>query len=226
MINHNSIFNSASTIKLLIMSEILREINEGEHSLDELIILTEDVKVNGAGILKEFNSGHKFTIKEIITLMIVLSDNIATNLLINIAGIDRINKMGHDLHLKNTKIQRKMMDVTAVKTGKENLTCAEDLFHILELIYKGEDVNRKYSNFMLDVLKKQQVNGRLDLYLPSGIVIAHKTGTLDKLEHDVGIVYLQNCTYIICILTSNNKTNIEGKEIIGTISKIVYDAYK
>lgn len=226
MINQDKVFYSASTIKLLIMSEVLRQVKEGKHSLDELITLTDDKKVAGAGILKEFNSGHKFTIREIMTLMIVLSDNIATNMLIDLTGIDNINKMASRLNLKNTVLQRKMMDAIAAKAGMENKTCAEDLLHILELIYKGEDVDKKYSDIMIDILKRQQVTGRLDLYLPAGTVIAHKTGTLDKLEHDVGIVYLPNCTYIICVLTSNDETNIEGKEVIGMISKKVYDMYK
>ena len=79
---------------------------------------------------------------------------------------------------------------------------------------------------MLDIMKRQQVRGRLDLYLPEEIVIAHKTGDLDLLEHDVGIVYPENGkAYIIVVLTNETTTNKDGREIIGHISKMAYDYY-
>ncbi|KUO68408.1 MAG: serine hydrolase [Clostridia bacterium BRH_c25] len=226
MINEGLAFRSASTIKLLIMSEILKEVKEGEHTLDEPVVFADSIKVGGCGILKELNSGHQFTIEEIITLMIILSDNTATNILIDMSGMDRINSMALELGLKNTELQRKMMDFEAAKAGKENKTCAEDMMRILELIYNGENIDEKYSSIMLDILKRQQIVGRLDLYLPEDTVIAHKTGDLDKLEHDVGIVFLPNCTYIICVLTSENNSNREGQEIIGKISQLVYNSYR
>lgn len=225
MINESMIFPSASTIKLVVMSEILREVKEGKHRLDEKIILTNNVKTGGDGILKELDSGHAFTLKEIITLMIILSDNTAANILIDMAGMDNINAMAQKLGLRGTRIQRRMMDSAAAKEGRENLTCAADMCQVLKLIYEGRNIDEKYSGIMLDILKRQQVGGRLNLYLPDDIVMAHKTGDLDRLEHDVGIIYHPNCTYIICVLTNNTDTNKDGREVIGKISKEVFDFY-
>lgn len=225
MINEDMVFPSASTIKLVIMSEILREVKNRMHSLDEKIKLTSGIKTGGDGILKELNSGHEFTLKEIITLMIIVSDNTATNLLIDMAGMDNVNKMAENMGLRSTRLQRRMMDSAAARAGRENLTCAGDMHHILKLIYEGKDIDEYYSSIMLDILKRQQVNGRLNLYLPDDITIAHKTGDLDRLEHDVGIVYLPGCQYIICVLTNKTETNKDGREIIGKISKAVYDYY-
>lgn len=225
MINDGLVFPSASTIKLVVMSEILREVKAGEHSLDERIKLTDDIKTGGDGILKELNSGHEFTLMEIITLMIILSDNTAANILIDMAGMDKVNKMAEELELKNTRLQRRMMDSAAARAGRENLTCAGDMHHLLKLVYQGKNIDEYYSGIMLGILKRQQVGGRLNLYLPDDITIAHKTGDLDRLEHDVGIVYLPNCTYIICVLTNKTETNKDGREIIGKISKVVYDSY-
>ncbi len=81
---------------------------------------------------------------------------------------------------------------------------------ILDLLFNGRLIDRDSSQFIVDVLKKQQVKGRLDLYLPDDIMIAHKTGDLDYLEHDVGIVYLEDNPYIICVLTNENISNKEG----------------
>jgi len=222
-INENLVFPSASTIKLSIMSELFNKVNEGIYRLNDVIEINEKMKTNGDGILKELNSGHKFTLEEICTLMIIVSDNMATNILIDLLGMDNINTAIKNLGLQDTKLQRKMMDSQAAKEGKENLITAEDFAHILELIYKGENINAKFSELMLNILKRQQVRGRLDLYLPEEVVIAHKTGDLDYLEHDGGIVYLPDKEYIICVLTNQTESNKEGREIIGKISRLVYE---
>lgn len=224
-INENLIFPSASTIKLAIMSELLNRVNEGSMKLDDTIELTEAMKTGGDGILKELHYGHKFSLEEIMAMMIIVSDNMATNILIDLLGMDNVNAAIKRLGLKNTKLQRKMMDSQAAREGRENLITANDLAHILELIYYGQNVNKKYSDMMLNVLKRQQVRGRLDLYLPEEVMIAHKTGDLDNLEHDAGIVYLKNNEYIICVLTNETSTNKDGREIIGKISRIVYEEY-
>lgn len=224
-INQDYVFPAASTIKLVIMSELLRQVKENKLNLDKIIVLTEEIKTGGAGILKELNSGHTFTLQEILTLMIIISDNTATNILIDLVGMDNVNRMAIELGLMKTKLQRKMMDSNAVKFGRDNYTSAQDMFNILELIYIGKNVNEYYSKIMLDILKKQQISNKLNLYLPEGTLIAHKTGELDKLEHDVGIVYLSNINYIISVLTNEVESNKDGEQIIGKISKMVYDQY-
>jgi len=157
--------------------------------------------------------------------MIIISDNMATNILIDLLGINNINNTAEQLGLKQTVLQRKMMDFKAKASGKDNFTCANDMAHILELIYTGKAINNESSKIMLNILLRQQVNGSLNLYLPGEVKIAHKTGDLDNLEHDVGIVYLPTTNYIICVLTNNLKSNKEGREIIGLISKAVYDGF-
>ncbi len=222
-INGDMKFPSASTIKIFIMSELFNRINKGFYKLDDEIEITDKMKTGGDGILKELNIGHKFTLGELCTMMIVLSDNMATNILINLLGMDNVNSTIEKLGMKKARLQRKMMDSQAAAEGRENFMTADDFAHVLELIYRGEDINKTYSGMMLDILKRQQVRGRLDLYLPEDVLIAHKTGDLDNLEHDGGIVYLPHREYIICVLTNKVETNKDGREIIGTISKMVYD---
>lgn len=224
-INEDLVFPSASTIKLAIMSELLNRVNKGSIELKNSIEVAEAMKTGGDGILKELNYGHRFSLEEIMTMMIIVSDNMATNILIDLLGMSEINATIKNLGLKDTKLQRKMMDSQARKEGRENLITANDLAHILELIYYGQNINKKYSDMMLNILKRQQVRGRLDLYLPEEVVIAHKTGDLDNLEHDAGIVYLKDSEYIICVLTNETATNKDGREIIGKISRIVYEEY-
>lgn len=223
--NPDLIFPSASTIKLVILSDLLRQCKSGKFNIEDKIKITEELLTGGDGILKELDMGHTFSLKELATLMIIISDNMATNILIDLLGMDNINNTAIQLGLKQTTLQRKMMDLNAQALGKDNFTCANDMAHILELIYTGKVIDNESSKIMFDILLRQQVNGRLNLYLPEEVKIAHKTGDLDNLEHDVGIVYLPTTNYIICVLTNNLESNKEGREIIGSISKVVYDEF-
>lgn len=221
--NEKEVFPSASTIKLVILSELLRQCKIGQLSLNDKIEIKEEFLTDGDGILKEFEFGHKFSLKEIAILMIIISDNMATNILINLLGIDNINKTGIALGLNNTILQRKMMDFEAKSSGKDNYTCAQDMARILELIYLGQNIDDESSKIMHEILLRQQVGGRLGLYLPDEIAIAHKTGDLDHLEHDVGIVYFPKAPYLVCVLTKDLKTNKDGREVIGLVSRAIYD---
>lgn len=222
-------FPSASTIKLVILSQILAEVKAGSRRLDDVVEVPDGAKVGGDGILKELGPDHRFSLLELAKLMIVLSDNSATNVLIDLVGMEAVNGRAAELGLGSTRLQRKMMDAAARKAGRENTTCARDMLRLLELTYEGKNASPELSGLMLDIMKRQQATGRLDLYLPvddEGIVIAHKTGDLDRLEHDVGIVYLPARDYIICVLTNGTKTNKDGREIIGEISRVVFEAYR
>lgn len=222
-INEDMIFPSASTIKLVIMAAVMDGVKKGKISFDDKILLTKDRLCGGDGILKEFDIEHEFTLKEIMTLMIIISDNTATNILIDLIGMQNINNIAVEIGLEFTRIRRKMMDSQAVKEGRENTTTPREMSKILRDIYDGKFIDEYYSKIALDILKRQQVGGRLTLYMPEDIVVAHKTGDLDKLEHDVGIVYHNPSDYIICVLTKNLDTNKNGREIIGEISRITYE---
>ena len=179
------------------------------------------MKTGGDGVLKELNSGHHFTLKELATLMIIVSDNQATNILIDFLGMENINLLGKELRLKETFLGRKMMDIEARKKGYDN-TCADDISLLLKLIYQEKLINKKASQLMLDILLRQQQGERLQRYLPSDIKIAHKCGDLDNLENDGGIIWIEDKAYILVVLT-NGMPNLQCKQTIGKISKFVYD---
>ncbi|MDC7955076.1 class A beta-lactamase-related serine hydrolase [Fusobacterium simiae] len=213
---------SASMIKLLIIAELMRQVSENKFSLSDKITVIEVMKTGGDGILKELESNHHFTIKELATLMIIVSDNEATNVLIDFLGMNNINQMAKNLGLKETYLGRKMMDTEARKNGYDNYTCANDISLLLKLIYQEKLINKEASQLILDILLKQQQGERLQRYLPSDIKIAHKCGDLDNLENNGGIIYLSNKTYILVVLTSGI-SNLKGKQTIGKISKFIYD---
>ena len=213
---------SASMIKLLILTELMKKISEDKFSLSDTIMIANFMKTEGDGVLKELNAGHHFTLKELATLMIIISDNQATNILIDFLGMENINLLGKELGLKESFLGRKMMDTEARKNGYDNYTCADDISLLFKLIYQEKLINKEASQLMLDILLRQQQGERLQRYLPSDIKIAHKCGDLDNLENDGGIIWLGDRAYILVVLT-NGMPNLQCKQTIGKISKFVYD---
>ena len=213
---------SASMIKLFILAELMKKIFENKFSLSDTVMMANFMKIGGDGVLKELNTGHHFTLKELATLMIIVSDNQATNILIDFLGMENINQLGKELDLKETFLGRKMMDAEARKKGYDNYTCADDISLLLKLIYQEKLINKEASQLMLDILLRQQQGERLQRYLPSDIKIAHKCGDLDNLENDGGIIWLGDRAYILVVLT-NGMPNLQCKQTIGKISKFVYD---
>ena len=213
---------SASMIKLLILAELMKKNSENKFSLSDTIMIANSMKTGGDGVLKELNAGHHFTLKELATLMIIVSDNQATNILIDFLGMENINLLGKELGLRETFLERRMMDAEARKNGYDNYTSADNISLLLKLIYQEKLVNKEASQLMLEILLKQQQGERLQRYLPTDIKIAHKCGDLDNLENDGGIIWLEEKVYILVVLTSR-MSNLQCKQTIGKISKFVYD---
>ncbi len=225
-IEADKVFPSASTIKLAIMLTLFNEAQNGKLNLEDKVSLKNYPKTGGDGILKELTSDHQFSYRELCTLMIIVSDNLATNILIDTLGMEKINHHIASLSLKETHLGRHMMDSEAKKRGNDNFITASEISIMLKHILFDEKIEQQHRDEMLDILKRQQVRGRLDRYLPEETVIAHKTGDLDFLEHDVGIVYLDDGNYyLIIVLTAEMSSNEHGRETIARISKMTYDYF-
>lgn len=222
--DENRVFPSASIIKILIMAEALNQVERGEYFLDQKIKIKETDRVEYSLITELRLEEYSFI--DLITLMIILSDNTATNVLIDLLGFEEINQMAMELNLKDTVLKRKMMDFNAAKEGKENLTSPIDMAILMEKIYKGSIINPKSCEIMIEILSKQKHKDRLQRYILDEIAIAHKTGELSGLNHDIGVFYLENIDYLIGIFTTNGKDDLDGKRTIGRISKLVYDYLK
>ena len=221
-INGDERVPSASMIKLLILLKALDECDKGKINLKDSIKLDDYEKVDGSGILKELNCNHKFSIRELLTLMIIVSDNTATNILIDLLGMEEINKIGHDLGLEKTTLERKMMDSNAREKGLDNFTSSNEILKLLKMIYEKEFVSEDYSKLALDILLRQQERQRLQRYLPEDLKIASKSGDLDNLENDGGIFFTENKNYILVVLVNRAESNVLAKEIIGEISLKIY----
>jgi beta-lactamase class A len=216
-------FAAASMIKVPIMYEIMRQVSAGKLSLDESLMVTSDDQIGGAGILTELLPGLKLTVRELVTLMIILSDNTATNMLINLVGMNSVNNTMVTLGLQTTVLRRQMMDFEAALRGEENTTSAADLALLFSHIYKPQNIPQEYGVLMLDILRRQQVRDKLPFYLPEETIIAHKTGTLPGVEHDGGILFLPDGPYIVCIVMDGLAVNYQGLQLVALIGKTIYE---
>ncbi|MDO5734823.1 MAG: serine hydrolase [Eubacteriales bacterium] len=219
-------FPAASLIKNGILASFFAKVEEGKIDPAELITLSPELICGGDGIIKEFRSGHQLSLDELATLMIIVSDNAATNLIIDQVGMDEVNRyVSQVLGLKGTELQRRLMDLQAAKEGRDNITTAHDQSLFFKQLLAGEIISKTASAKMLDIYRRQQVSGRLDLYLPMENPIAHKHGDLDYLEHDSGIIWKDERPFILSVLTEKNPSNKEGREVIGRVAELVYEAF-
>ena len=216
-LNESEVFVSASMIKLLILCQFIDQIDNNNISLEFNYTYKEEDKVGGAGVIQSMPFGTNFTYDTLARYMIKYSDNIATNVLIDILGMDNINKKSKELGLKVTELNRKMMT-----EGEENYMSAEDI----EVIFKGILYKKIGSEAMcergIEYLLENDDNDAIARGLPNGTAFAHKTGSLTRIRHDGGIVFIEN-KYIIIILTKGFQIESDADHLMGNISSIVYD---
>lgn len=246
--NENKIFETASCIKLFILIEYFKQVFEGKIKIDDSFIYTEDDNLAGinSGVISTLDYGLKMTSKDYATLMIVYSDNIATNKLIDYLGIDNINKTIADLGFKDTILFNRLDLLKYYKFGS---TTPYEYAMAYKMIYEKRMINEEVSDNILDILKKQKYNDMLIKGLPQLDVlfrgnddsvinyIASKSGTIiwtgsemENVRNDGGIISTKYGDYIISIFISgiddlqNNYDN-KGIELGAEISKSVFESF-
>lgn len=222
--HENLIVPSASLIKIPVMIEAFRQIKSGVLSPDRRLSV-DPKQVVAFSVLEFLDSRNTYTILDLMKLMIIYSDNTAANTLIDLLGMDKINSCIQELGLKETKLQRKMMDSESRKKGKENLTTAAEMADLMIRLDRGEIIDLVYSAQMLDIMKGQADESMMRVDLPDEITIARKTGELENLDHEVAIVFENQCNYLYVFFVWDAQSNNEARQILQRTSKIVYDYF-
>lgn len=222
--NENKKMLAASIIKLPILVECFNQINKGIISKDDIFVTKNKDKVPSCGALNYMSENLEVKLEDLYILMIILSDNYATNMIVDKLGIENINETIKNLGLKNTIFNRKMFDDEKAALGLENYICAKDIAILLEKMYNKELIDEKSSEEMINILKNQRLNGKIPFFLQSinpKVEIAHKTGEDTNITHDVGIVFAKE-PFIICFC--GNNVNVPEYERL--MQDITYDLYK
>lgn len=206
----NDMFQAASVIKLPIYAVVMKLWAEGKLELSEKLLCRDEDKLPPCGALYFFTGDVEVDINTLCGLMITISDNTATNLLINRLGIDFLNEQFREIGLMDTHIERLLFDAEGSAKGLENKIVPAEMGELLERIYSHSFINEEVSCRMEKVLLEQQINHKIPGYLPEGTPVAHKTGEDDGITNDVGVVYGEK-PFVICF--ASNFTHVPSAEI-------------
>jgi beta-lactamase class A len=202
---------TASTIKLPIMTEVFHQVAQGKVKWTDEIVLTKEKKQGGSGILFEFSDNTRIDLRTAVHLMIVVSDNTATNLVLDKVTSDSVNDFMDALGLRQTRSMRKIGgggDSRAFAVPQNKLfglgsSSPRDMVRLLEMLEKGEIVSKEASAEMINILKRQQFKDGIGRGLPDTIPSASKSGALDRLRSDVGIIYTRRGRIAMAITTDD-----------------------
>lgn len=232
-------FESASCIKSFILAEFYRQVYLGKLDPNSLLEYTLDNYVEGSGVLRALDAGVKLTAKNFATLMIIVSDNIATNVIIDLLGLDNINKTCRDLGLTQTTLHNKLDFEQYPRLGT---TTPQDYGRLFAMLVRGSLWSREISQEMLEIFRKQHYNRMLSKDLPQFyldsentgeeelIYVASKSGSMDACRNDGGVVHTPYGDYVLAIFTKEFRDPLyysehESYYYGARISRLLFDQY-
>ena len=216
-------FPLASTIKLAILYEMFKQADDGRLNLDESRPLDRRHVVGGSGVLAELKAP-SMSLRDYAVLMIVLSDNSATNLLIDAVGMPNVTQRMSGLGMPGLKLRRRMIDAAAALRGDENVGSPAEVAKLLGIIHRGEGLTKESRDAIIAILQKAKPSALRD-GVPSSVRVANKTGTLEGVAADAGIVYLADRPYIFVATTTYIKNNAAGQAAIRAASQTAFDYF-
>ncbi len=224
-INADLIFTQASAIKIPILMEVYKQAHEKKFALSDIRPLSASNTVAGSGILNAMADPVNLSIRNFCMLMIGLSDNSATNTLIELVGMKNVSNTMQSLGFGNTRLQRKMIDQQASLRNEENISTPAEAVKIMRLLYEGKFIDKTTSEEVLSILKKNPVeNSKIASGVPANVKLAFKTGGMGGVSTEWAIVYLQNRPYALAIM-ENYKTSSSPSDIFNLLSKRIYDHF-
>lgn len=220
--HENEQFLAASVIKLPIFMCISKWAYEGKVSMAEKLKVSEGDKMPICGALTLFTGEPEADIKTLCNLMISLSDNTATNMLIKRFTMEAFCEEFKNIGLENTRLERLLFDADAGARGLENKIVPMEIAGLLEQLYKGEFVSKEISEDIINTLLLQQINHKICGIIGDGTVpVAHKTGEDDNLSNDVGIVYAKQ-PFVVCF-AAHDTCVFEFEDLIRHVSADIFD---
>ena len=240
VINPDEVFPAASVIKIPMVALLLRDGAEGRVDLHKPVKIAPENRVGGTGVLCDLNPSFEPTLFEMAKLMINLSDNVATNQVMDVIGVDRFHAFCSEMGCSHFVWQRKMMDFVSLAQGKNNFLCPGHTGEVVTKIAKGEFVSKEISDTLYDFMCGQKYRTKLPTRIPAvdsnsssdpigedEVMVGNKTGDLGRVQHDVGIFELpDHHRYTISMFTKDMASDQEGMALIAEVSKAVYLAMK
>lgn len=240
-LNQDETFETASTIKVLILVTAFREAKRGTLSLTERLRLTEAHAVRGSGVLADLTPGLELSVRDTLTLMVSVSDNVATNMMIDRLGLEAIGSSARDLGLEQTRLYGPLHFDREPASGVGVTTPAE-LAALMERIARGEAVGPSEDAEILDILDRNQYGAGLTRDLPydaleepgpgqpAPILIASKSGSWDGVRNIVGYVRGSETCYVVCLMSKDCQdprfhVDNEAMVLLPRLSRVIFDAF-
>lgn len=216
-------FPTASTIKLSILYELLKQSDEGRIDLKAPRELTRAEVAGGSGVVQHLDLP-KLSLRDHAALMIILSDNTSTNVVIDAVDPARVNKRMSTLGLTDILLRRKMMDAEAVMRGDENVASPASLARVAELLWKGEGLSPSSRELALKLLR--EVPGQIRSAIPPRVTVASKTGTLDGVRAEIAVVDVPKRPFSIAVMTTYLTDGAEGERAIGAAARAAFSYFE
>jgi beta-lactamase class A len=214
----NDVFPQASSIKICVLAELYRQAQAGKLKLTDMYTMNAADLVQDSDIMGGLTPGvTKITLRDLSTMMVAVSDNSATNVLIDRVGMENVNAFLGSLGLHNTRLRRKMMDIKAAGEGRENVSTPNEMSKLLQSLYQGKILNRELTDDFFKVLATHK-DSWIPRDLPEGLKIADKPGALEGVRNDSGVIFVDKRPYILCVMTTYLRHERDGEEAISKIS--------
>jgi beta-lactamase class A len=235
LINEQTFFHAASTIKTPVMIEVYKQAAAGTFSLQDSFVIKNEFRSIADSSAFSLNSkddsdtsmyhhiGDKTTLHNLVFEMIIKSSNLATNMIIELVHAQKVTQTMRQLGAKHIQVLRGVEDSKAFEKGFNNITTAGDLMLMYEKMAKGEIVDSAACQAMIKILMNQQFNEIIPARLPKEVKVAHKTGNISHVQHDSGIVFLPNGKKYVLVLLSKNLQNEEAAiKAMAEVSEMIY----
>ena len=225
-LNADQVFPTASSIKIAILAEFYRQVQQGKLKFTDTYTLQSTDIVGGSGISQALTpDATKLTLRDVAALMISVSDNSMTNVLIDRIGMDNVNALLDSLQLSHTRLRRKMMDVHAAAEGRENVSTPHEMVLLMQQLYDGKLLNKELTVDFFKLLSTPK-SSYIPRYLPEDLRVANKPGELEGVRTDSGIVFSGKRPFAISVMTSYDRSERDAGDAIANISNISYAAWK
>jgi beta-lactamase class A len=236
LLDIDSRVHAASMMKVPVLIQLFRDAEAGAFALDDSIIVSNTFESIVDGSLYELSVpddsegtlyarlGEKESIRQLAELMITVSSNLATNILIQLVNAERVQATMHELGADSIAVLRGVEDIKAYRAGLSNTTTARDLGVIFEAIYEQRAAGPESCREMIDILSRQRFNEGIPAGLPAGTRVAHKTGSITEIRHDGGIVYTEaGDAFVLVVLTKGIEDSSVADALIADVGRLVFD---
>jgi beta-lactamase class A len=218
LLHGDDVFPQASSIKIAVLAELYRQDQEGGVKLSDQYVMKQSDLVQDSDVMGGLTPGVSLvTNHDLASFMVSVSDNSATNVLIERVGMDNVNKLLDKLGLKNTRLRRKMMDINAAKEGRENIATPNEMMTLLESIYRGKVLDKTHTDEFFKMLGTHKESA-LMRGLPDGVKAATKPGALEGVRNDSGLVFAKNRPFVLCVMTTYLRDEKAGERAISEIA--------